>query len=45
MKNESKAKKVVNEYKKSGKKTDPEGWYTGNFRNKKERPVQDADDL
>ncbi len=45
MKNESKAKKVVKEYNKAGKKTDPDGWYTGNCKNKKERPVQDADDL
>lgn len=45
MKKENKAKKVVNEYKKSGKRTDPDGWYTGNCRDKNEKPVQDADDL
>ena len=45
MERENKAKKVVNEYKKAGKRTDPDGWYTGNCRDKKEKPVQDADDL
>ena len=45
MEKENKAKKVVNEYKKAGKRTDPDGWYTGNCIDKKEKPVQDADDL
>ncbi len=45
VKNESKARKVINEYKRAGKKTDPDGWYTGNCKGKKEKPVQDADDL
>ena len=46
MKNKnSKSKKVVSALKKSGKKTDPQGSYTGRPDNKNEKPIQDADDL
>ena len=45
MKNENKTQKVINEYKSAGKKTDPYGSYTGNCKGKREKPVQDADDL
>lgn len=46
MTDKCKAKKAVDAYKNSGKRTDPNGSYTGNCRGcKKEKPVQDADDL
>lgn len=48
MKNEQtkKSQEVVEEIKKTGKKTDPQGMYTGrNVSSKNEKPVQDQDDL
>lgn len=40
------AEKVVKAYiNKKSEKTDPLGSYTGVAKNKKEKPVQDADDL
>lgn len=39
-----KAKEVIKEFKKVGKKTDPQGSYTGNPTNFS-HPVQDPDDL
>ncbi len=48
MKNQKdkKSKEVVDEIKKTGKKTDPQGSYTGrNVNSKYEKPVQDQDDL
>lgn len=41
-----KSQEVVDEIRKVGKKTDPQGCYTGRDVNaKKEKPVQDQDDL
>ncbi len=46
MENKKNYKKVVKAYRNTGKKTDPNGSYTGNTDSKKaEVPVQDADDL
>ena len=39
-----KAKEIIKEYKSIGKKTDPQGSYTGNPE-KFSHPVQDSDDL
>lgn len=45
-KKEKKSKEVVEEIKKTGKKTDPQGSYTGrNVNSKYDTPVQDQDDL
>lgn len=44
-KNISNSKKVVLTLKSTGKKTDPQGSYTGRPLNKNEKPVQDSDDL
>jgi hypothetical protein len=44
-KTNSKAKKVVEALKNTGKKTDPQGSYTGRPLNKNEKPVQDSDDI
>lgn len=46
MKKEKKSQQAVKAYVNSGKKTDPNGSYTGNTNGKKgEVPTQDADDL
>ncbi len=41
-----KAQLVIDEIKKVGNKTDPQGMYTGRYEDEKyEKPVQDQDDL
>ena len=41
-----KVKNVIDSYASNDiKKTDPQGWYTGQPINKFEKPVQDQDDL
>ena len=40
-----KTESVIRAFKETGKKTDPEGSYTGTPKDQNVQPVQDADDL